>query len=66
MIFAIFFLAVIMFYVIEIKIGSSVDVYHPEIGLAANFTNPSKLSLKQFSIVVLPFGVLICLCFLIS
>lgn len=62
MIIGIFFLAAIMIYVIEVKIGSSEGVYQPEIGFCPHFANPSKLFLKQFFFVLLPLVALFCLC----
>lgn len=50
----IFFLVVIIYYVIEVRLGSSVDVYNSEIGYASSCEEPTTISNKQFFCELLP------------
>ena len=47
-------LTVFVIYLAEVRFGSSIGVYHSEIGFDQHFADPYNLSLKQFALVVLP------------
>jgi hypothetical protein len=47
-------LFVIILYAIEVKLGSSVDVYNSEIGYESCCGEPKKLSVKQFFFELIP------------
>jgi hypothetical protein len=52
---AVFFMVAVILYVIEVKLGSSIGVYNPEIGFDPQFCNSYKLSRAHFCILFLPF-----------
>lgn len=63
---AVFFMVAVILYVIEVKLGSSIGVYNPEIGFDPQFCNSYKLSRAQFYILFLPFfSVALCLHFIL-
>jgi hypothetical protein len=62
MVYLILFI-VIIYFLIEVVLGSSVDVYNSEIGYESSFQNSKKLSPKQFfwgliPIFIIPIGFL--------